>query len=172
MAYLGGRLTERLAYRPVAAVGLALATAAFVLMGLTWSTDAAYGQMAPQLVLLGAGFGLIIAPVGAAVINAAPVDHLGIASSLVIVVRLIGMSVGLSSLTAWGLYRFNILRAGVVLPALDDPGFQSALAAGLTRTTVAVLAETFLVSGIVAGIAVLVALRLRPEDPAAASSDM
>ncbi len=162
-AYFGGRLTERWSYRPVAAAGLALTAIAFALMGLTWTPDSAFSQMAPQLMVLGAGFGLIIAPIGAAVINVAPAGQLGIASSLVIVVRLIGMSVGLSSLTAWGLYRFGILRARIALPPIDDPGFQSALVKGLTETTVSVLAETFLISGIVAVVAWLVSLRLRPD---------
>lgn len=171
MAYVGGRLTEHWSYRPVAAAGLALTALAFALMGLTWSPDSAYSRMVPQLMLLGAGFGLIIAPVGAAVINAAPANQLGIASSLVIVVRLIGMSVGLSSLTAWGLHRFGILRAGVVLPPIDDPDFQSALVQGLTTTTVAVLAETFLISSVIAAFALLIALKLRRDNPTKRSAE-
>jgi hypothetical protein len=59
--------------------------------------------------LRGGGFGLVIAPVGTAVINAAPDQQRGIAASLVIVLRFMGMSVGLSALTAWGLHRFAIL---------------------------------------------------------------
>jgi MFS family permease len=164
-AYVGGRLTERWSYRPVTAAGLALAALAFALMGLTWSPDSTFSQMAVQLMVLGAGFGLIIAPIGAAVINAAPMNQLGIASSLVIVVRLIGMSVGLSSLTAWGLHRFDVLRARVELPPIDAPGFQSALVAGLTKTTVAVLVETFLISAFIAVAALLVALSLKRNIP-------
>ncbi|UCG22823.1 MAG: MFS transporter [Chloroflexota bacterium] len=171
MAYVGGRLTERWSYRPVALAGLTLVAIALALMGWTWSPDSEYAQMALQLAVLGAGFGLITAPIGAAVINAAPDDQLGIASSLVIVLRLIGMSVGLSSLTAWGLYRFDILRAQVDLPPIDDPGFPSALADGLTSTTVAVLAETFLISSLIALAAWLVALALRPEARLTDASD-
>ena len=59
-----------------------------------------------------------MAPISAAVINAAPEDQRGIASSLVIMMRLIGMTVGLSGLTAWGLYRFGILRQLIDLPPL------------------------------------------------------
>ncbi|MGD2078454.1 MAG: MFS transporter [Chloroflexota bacterium] len=162
-AYIGGRLTEKWSYRPVTLAGIALTGVAFALMGLTWSPDSDFVQMAPQLIILGTGFGLVIAPIGAAVINAAPADQLGIASSLVIVVRLIGMSVGLSALTAWGLYRFDILRAEVTLPPIDDPTFQSALVDSLTNTTVAVLAETFLISALIAVAALLVAVRLRPD---------
>ena len=68
-AYLGGRFTESLSYRPVTLVGLILCLAGFALMGLTWTEGKSYLSMAWQLVILGAGFGLVTAPIGAAVIN-------------------------------------------------------------------------------------------------------
>jgi EmrB/QacA subfamily drug resistance transporter len=163
-SYAGGRLTERFGYRPVTLVGLLACAIAFFLMGRSWQADTPYAQMAWQLALLGAGFGLVTAPIGAAVINAAPENQRGIAASLVIVLRLIGMSVGLSALTAWGLYRFNILRVRIELPPLTDPGFQAAFVEGLSRTTVTVLTETFLISAAMAALALLPALWLR-RDP-------
>ena len=162
-AYLGGRFTESLSYRPVTLVGLILCLAGFALMGLTWTQGKSYFSMAWQLVILGAGFGLVTAPIGAAVINAASDDERGIAASLVIVLRLIGMSVGLSSLSAWGLYRFNILRQDVDLPAITDPNFQDALIDGLTRITVTVLTETFLISALIIFAALWVGLMLRQD---------
>ncbi|MBK8987119.1 MAG: MFS transporter [Chloroflexi bacterium] len=170
LAYVGGRLTERWSYRPVTLAGLVLCAVAFALMGSSWQATAVgvhtpYGQMAWQLVILGMGFGLVIAPVGTAVINAAPPDQRGIASSLVIVMRLMGMSVGLSALTAWGLRRFDVLRRQITLPdlPLTDPGYQQAIVDGLTQVTVAVLAETFLVSALLITLAWLIALTLKPE---------
>lgn len=160
-AYLGGRFTERWSYRPVTAAGLIACVIGFGLMGISWTAETPYSQMVWQLIILGAGFGLVTAPISAAVINAAPDDERGIASSLVIVLRLIGMSVGLSSLTAWGLHRFDILRKEVLLPEITDPGFQDALVRGLTSTTVAVLTETFLISAIVMIVALVVAMTLR-----------
>lgn len=165
MAYIGGRLTERFSYRPVTIAGLAAILTGFALMGLSWSVGTSYGRMTWQLAILGVGFGLVMAPIGAAVINASPEDQRGISASLVIVVRLIGMSVGLSSLTAWGLYRFNILRETIDLPPVNNPAFESALLDGLTTTTVAVLAETFLISAIIAALATFAAMRLRQEQP-------
>ncbi|MGB1252974.1 MAG: hypothetical protein ACPG8W_20330, partial [Candidatus Promineifilaceae bacterium] len=135
----------------------------FALMGLLWVSSTPYSTMAWQLAVLGVGFGLVTAPIGTAVINAAPESERGIASSLVIVMRLIGMSVGLSGLTAWGLYRFGILREQITLPPIDDANFQNALIQGLTDTTVATLAETFVISAIFAAIGLLLALRLRSQ---------
>jgi len=164
-AYLGGRLTEKTGYRLAALLGLALCTLGFGLMGGRWTAGITYSDMAWQLVILGAGFGLVTAPVGTAVINAAPDTQRGIAASLVIVLRLIGMSVGLSSLTAWGLHRFELLRTQIELPdlPLSDPAYQQAIVDGLTRVTVRVLTETFLISAGIALLAFCLALLLRRE---------
>lgn len=149
MAYVGGRMTERFSYRATTALGLLLCGIGFTLMGTSWAADTPSSRMAWQLAIVGAGFGLVTAPIGAAVINAAPEDQRGIASSLVIVLRLIGMSVGLSGLTAWSIHRFDILRQQIELPPLADPGFQEALMNGLTLTTVVVLTETFIAAGLI-----------------------
>jgi EmrB/QacA subfamily drug resistance transporter len=165
MAYVGGQLTERYSYRPTVALGLLACVTGFALMGFTWQVDTSYGQMAWQLAILGCGFGLVISPIGTAV-NSAGDDERGVASSLVIVLRLMGMSVGLSGLTAWGLERFNHLRTQIQLPDLPftDPVYQQAIVDGLTQTTVHVLTETFLISAAVAVVAVIIGLRLRPDE--------
>lgn len=167
LAYVGGRLTERFSYRPVTLAGLVLCALGLGLMGSRWAVGIPLAEMAWQLVILGAGFGLVIAPVGTAVINAAPADERGIASSLVIVVRLMGMSVGLSGLTAWGLRRFEVLRSQITLPdlPLTDPAYQQAIIDGLTAVTVRVLTETFVVSAVIAGVALVVSLYLRRDLP-------
>ena len=164
-AWLGGLGTERFSYRPITALGLVLAIIGFGLMGLTWQADSTFLTMGWQLAVLGAGFGLIIAPIGTAVINAAPENQRGIASSLVIVLRLIGMSVGLSALTSWGLFRFNTLRKLIELPDLTDPNYTATLIQKLTETTIGVLTETFVISAGVAVLALLFALWLK-RDPA------
>lgn len=163
MAWVGGQLTERWSYRPVTLIGLAFCAVGMGLMGWFWLVDTPYLSMAAHLVVLGVGFGLVIAPIGTAVINAAPESQRGVASSLVIVLRLMGMSVGLSGLTAWGLYRFEILRKLIDLPdlPLSDPAYQQALANGLTNVTVDVLTETFLISAGIALLALLVGFWLK-----------
>ncbi len=63
------------------------------------------------------GIGLTIAPIGTAVVNAVGDQERGMASSLVIILRLIGMSISMSSMTAYGLRRTTILE-----PGADRPG--------------------------------------------------
>ena len=159
-AYAGGRFTERTWYRPPVLAGLAAAAVAFVLLGKTWAIDTALTSMAWQLAILGAGIGLVIAPTSAAVVDAAPPDRRGSAASLVMVLRLTGLSVGLSALTAWGLSRFNQLRDDLVLPPLDAPGYADALQSAQAELTTSALAETFFAAAVVVVIAGVVAMTM------------
>jgi MFS family permease len=106
-ALLGGVALRRLGDGLVAAVGLALAAAG--LFGMSrWGLHS-LEQVAPTtvlLVLVGLGVGLAIAPVNNAALADAPPDGHGVASSLVVVARMVGMVVGLALLTSIGLNRY------------------------------------------------------------------
>jgi len=166
-AYVGGRITESRWYRPPVLIGLGMAAVAFFLMGLGWDVTTGYRVMAVQLAVLGIGFGLVMAPTTAAVVDAAPPDRRGTAASLVMVFRLIGLSVGLSGLTAWGLHRFNQLRDDIVLPPLTDPNYAEAASAASAELTAASLAETFVAAGVLIVIGWFVAMLMRrtPQGP-------
>src|SRR5438045_8106895 len=97
-ALAGGLVAERFGYRALAIGGLLIAAAGYWRFW-HWPDSLDYGRMAADLLICGLGFGLVIAPVGAAAINSAPSDSHGIASSLVLVMRLLGMMLGLSALT-------------------------------------------------------------------------
>lgn len=152
-SYLGGQITERTWYRPPVIAGLLGAGVAYLLMGFGWTADTPYTTMAWQLALLGLGLGLVTAPTSAAVVDAAPADRRGTAASLVVVLRLIGLSVGLSGLTAYGLMRFNQLRGTLDLPPLADPGYQEALTRAQGELTTSALAETFLAAAVILALA-------------------
>jgi MFS family permease len=106
-ALLGGLGTRRVGDGPVAATGLALAGLGMVAMS-RWGTQS-LDDIVPTtvvLVVVGLGIGLVIAPVNAAALaDAAPSAH-GVASSLVVVARMVGMVVGLALLTSVGLSRY------------------------------------------------------------------
>ncbi|MEL6891982.1 MAG: MFS transporter [Actinomycetota bacterium] len=170
-SYLGGRYTERTWYGPPIIVGLAAATVAYTLMGFTWAGDTPYPLLALQLGLLGAGIGLTIAPTTSAVVDHAEPDARGAAAGIVMVVRMVGLSVGLSALTAWGLARFNARRGDIELPPITDPGFTDAVSAATEELTSQSIADTFVMSAIAlaAGLVIaLVAVR-RPRPPAPTS---
>ena len=163
----GGLLAERLGYRTLALAGLVLAAAGFWrLWG--WPYELAYGRMGGDLVVCGLGLGLVIAPVGAAAINNAPSTEYGVASSLVLVMRLFGMMVGLSALTSWGAGRLNTLVQALP-PLAQQPG--ETVAAFLQRQlqyqaeqvstlTLQILHQTFAIAGILCLIALLPAALL------------
>jgi MFS family permease len=135
-AVLGGLACERLGYRLTTALGMALATAMFVLMG-GWSASALGGGLrSSDLVLVGCGlgFGLAIAPINAAILGAVAEVRHGIAASLVVVARMVGMLVGISLLTAIGLNRYD-QEVGRIPPcpggALTCPSYDAAVQAAL-----------------------------------------
>jgi MFS family permease len=161
LSYAGGRITERTWFRPPVMTGIALSAAAYAWMGATWTADTSYPMFALQLALLGAGFGLTVAPTTSAVVDLAPHDQRGAAASIVMVVRLLGFSVGLSALTAWGLARFNALRSTIDLPPLTDPSFEPALRAAQERLTAQAIAETFTAAAVVVGAGLLATFAMR-----------
>ncbi|MEO6124284.1 MAG: MFS transporter [Ilumatobacteraceae bacterium] len=167
MSYVGGRLTERFWFRPPVLAGVSMSALSFAWMGATWSADTSYPVFLVQLALLGAGFGLTVAPTTSAVVEEAPEDQRGAAASVVLVVRLLGLSVGLSALTAWGLARFQSLRSQLDLPPLTDPRFQEALVDAQAKLTAESIAQTFTAAAVIVGAGLLATLALRRTEPAA-----
>jgi MFS family permease len=155
LAVPGGWFTARAGPRLPALAGLGAALGGFVLMS-TWQPGTGYALMALQLVITGIGLGLVISPVATVVINAAGGQYHGSASALVITLRLIGMTVGVSVLTLWGVRRQDVLRrAGADDPlALNDP------AAFLMQVAAQVIGETFLFAAAACLLALLAALLL------------
>src|SRR5690606_9016216 len=87
----GGWLSQRVGYHIVAAGGLLVAALGFALIGMTWNYEIGDAIVALHMVIVGIGLGLTFSPISAAVINAAPAERLGVASALVIILRLVGM---------------------------------------------------------------------------------
>ena len=124
----------------------------------TWTASTTYLTMAPQLILTGIGFGLTIAPIAAAVINTSPIEYRGTASGLVLIFRLIGMTLGVSSITTYGLQRTDQL-AKVLIDATTT--FQQSILIGI-EIAESVIKETFIIAGLICALALIPILRLRP----------
>jgi MFS family permease len=112
-ALAGGWLAGRLGQRATSGAGLVIAGASFLLMAgwdaraLSASGLAASGELAA----CGLGFGLVIAPLSTTVLDRAGPEEHGLASSLVVLSRTVGMVVVLSSLSAFGLARLQAILA-------------------------------------------------------------
>lgn len=177
----GGWLSERFGYRWSVILGLAIAIAGFWMMSL-WKVEMAgqavalldnlssparadvlgTGFMATGLALAGIGIGLTIAPIGTAVINGVNDHERGMASSLVIILRLIGMSISMSSMTAYGLRRTTILSREMLAPE-DVFDFEKMAIISLEVVT-RVTGEMALISVVVAAAALAAAFLLGRRD--------
>jgi len=105
----------------------------------------------------------VIGPIGASVISAGGPQWMTTSSALVTVSRMVGMVVGLSALSSWGVRRFNGLAAGITTPIIRPPGLTDAEwqamkdAAALATKEAAhtVFGEFFLIAAIVIAVAVI-----------------
>jgi MFS family permease len=157
---LGGRLTAHHGYRLPAILGLLAALAGFMLMS-RWGAALSLTAMTPGLIAGGLGFGLVISPIASAVINAVDEAQRGIASAVVLILRLVGMALGLAGLTTWGIYRLNVLTAA--LPPLNqtDPAQAAHVLFEQARlVSVQVLGELFFAAGMVCLLACLPAVMM------------
>jgi len=161
---IGGILTGRYSARPVAVVGVVLAASGLALMRF-WTDSIRVVPMSATLLLAGLGFGAVIAPVASVAINVVRRTHYGVASGLVVVTRLIGMTVGLSVLSGWGVGRLSALlqrNAPTRMTNESDLDFQTRTFAYIGEQTVhyslVVLRETFVVAAIVCAVALIPAL--------------
>jgi hypothetical protein len=169
-AIIGGVLCRRRTLAPViAALGMGLASASFIVM-TTWNQTSLGGGPRPsdvELIVCGLGFGLAIAPVNVAILGAVKPSLHALASALAVVARTIGMLAGLSVLTAIALHRFYQSQAKIGSPLVLCPKDPSNCAPYNTATTNALIGELHTifagaaVCAIVAG--VLAAVLLRPE---------
>ncbi len=174
----GGWLTDRLGYRPTAVLGLLIALIGFGLM-TQWEavmatqavtlftvggTPEAVGgaiRMGAGLIAAGIGVGLTIAPIGTAVINGVGDSERGIAAAVVIILRLIGMSISVSTLTAYGLRRAPEISAELLqgVPLSDFARLAEAAVQAITRVTT----EMAWIALAVGAVAIIPALFLRSD---------
>ncbi|MDX1991690.1 MAG: MFS transporter [bacterium] len=160
-ALIGGFLNERIGPGRTTALGLTAAIIGFVLIWQTWYLEIPTSTVALEMVIVGFGFGLTFSPISSSVINAASVHQRGVASALVIILRAVGMTVSVSSLTAIALQRINSL----VALELQGLGAEASTLINDTyaRITVQVLGELGLLGAVLCGVALLPALLLRHE---------
>ena len=119
-ALVGAALVPSLGARPVTAAGLAM-TAAGMFLASGWELGVGEPELTIHLVIAGLGFGLVIVPILSQALAAVDEDYRGTGASLVVVSRMMGMTLGLAALSAWGVEHFQVLTAGLELP-LPAPG--------------------------------------------------
>lgn len=154
----GGWLAARFRERLPTLAGMLVAIGGYLFL-CRWGATTTYLEMVGGLALAGAGLGLVLSPAATTIVNAVNDDRRGIAASLVIILRLVGMTIGVSVLTLWGVHRQDVLRrAGVSDPlAASDP------ALFLLQVAATVVAETFLFAVVACLLSLLAAWYLAPK---------
>jgi MFS family permease len=158
-AVLGGLLAGRFSSRLVAGIGMLGSAAAFLQMS-GWQTNeltlhvGSFRQVDIALGACGLGFGIVIAPLTATVLELTRAQNHGLASSLVVLARTMGMLIGLSALTTFGLFRFHQILG---TPVLNDVGVRAKIDHLARLVAAAFLQEYREIFGIAAALCILAA---------------
>ena len=169
-----GFLLRRFGLRAVTLAGLAAAIGALVAMS-AWTPATPITQVAGWLGLFGLGFGLTVTPPATAAVEALGERAYGIASATVTVARMIGMAIGLATLTAFGSTVIDRLWAEIrstpdayrafIPESLRNRAFNDGLVVQALETWASgeaarILVGVFLVAAIVLAVAAVPALGL------------
>lgn len=140
-AVLGGFIATRIGDRAMTFLGLLIAAYGYWLIHY-WRMDVmtqhhdVFGVSLPlvhtDLLVAGLGLGLVIGPLTSAALRVVPSAQHGIASAAVVVARMTGMLIGVAALSAWGLYRFNQIIAGLSAKIPADATLLERIAAQAT----------------------------------------
>ncbi|MBV8964890.1 MAG: MFS transporter, partial [Mycobacteriaceae bacterium] len=157
-ALLGGWLATTIGDRAIAFIGLMIAAGAYWLISY-WRIDVlsmrhnlglfSLPTFDTDLALAGLGLGLVIGPLTSAALRAVPPAQHGIASSAVVVSRMIGMLVGIASLSAWGLYRFQQILHSLPKPKGGPLDIGEQIAANYKAAYAQEYGEIFTITAIV-----------------------
>ncbi|MAU56441.1 MAG: hypothetical protein CL899_05865 [Dehalococcoidia bacterium] len=157
-AFLGGVLTQRLGARIPLILGFVLIAIGFYFM-FGWDLKLADPSMTIHLAISGLGFGLCISPITDTAMKEIKDSDRGSASALLTVSRMLGMTIGLSSLTAWGTTRFAKFTSGLEGFSLD-PIAQKKMTDASLNAGLDVFQEFFLIGLLVTLVAVPLSLAI------------
>jgi MFS family permease len=160
----GGILADRIGYRVTTMLGMTLTAAGFLLAALTWTDLTPDLILGGEMAIAGIGLGLTISPIGTAVINDASDSQRGVASALVIILRLVGMTLAVSALTTFAISRIRDLLGAVqplIPPSMTPDQIQHWAVHAYFQIGIHVIDELLAIGAIVSLLALLPALSLR-----------
>ena len=163
----GGLLLRWFDARWVALPGLVLiAIGMFRLAG--WQIDIAEPRLTLDMVIAGSGFGLVIAPLLHRAIAASPLEYRGVSASMIVVARMLGMTLGMASLSAWGVNEMLAILTDtpspLTMPAPDAAARAQAFVeyrSTLQTASLSLFHTFYRAAGIAALIAIIPALLMR-----------
>lgn len=167
-ALLSGPISERIGTFRMTVAGVIFAFVGFGLLYLLVDHDNIV-NMAIGLAIAGIGIGLLLAPLSAVALDASTDENRGAAASTALMFRLLGMTIGISLLTAAGVARLQELtgRLDPVVQRAEESTAeflarqQQFITDHVVPLSVQVLQETFLAAAFLAGLAIIPILLMR-----------
>lgn len=152
----GGWLSDRIGVRQTILLGLGLSVVGFLFVWQTWTIDISNITLGLQMALVGTGIGLTFSPVSTAIINSARDEERGVAGAIVLILRLVGMTVSISTLSSVMFYRLSSLAAQAT--AGTETLDAQLLYTAYTDAAVQILGEMGLIGAVLSAIAIVPAL--------------
>ena len=156
-ALAGGWLVARFGCRAIGLTGALLTSVGFLIMH-SWSSPIDWTHLTVGTMIAGLGFGLIVPPISTTALNTATAERFGMASAVVTALRMVGMILGLASLTSWGVGQY-ISKTNALKPPPDIAGNVVKLASWFTNQTtmivVQIVTNFFLAGAIIAALAII-----------------
>lgn len=122
-ALLSGRVEARLGLRRTIGAGLSLTVVGGLASALALDRSTSAWALVPGLIVLGAGIGLSLGPILALGLDGIPEALAGTGASVLLAARLLGTTMGISAITAFGTWRIQDLLSGLEpLARLDGEG--------------------------------------------------
>ena len=171
-ALLSGRLERRYGLRPVILAGLATAAIGSLVSALALDRTSSSTALVPGLAVLGAGLGLSLGPILAMGLDGIPERLTGTAASLLLGARLLGATMGISAVTAYGTWRIQRLLADLEpVTRVDDEATadyfvrQAAyIDATVVPRAVRAITEIYVLGAFICLVTVIILLRARLDD--------
>ena len=104
-AFVGGLITQRLGTRIPTVAGLICSSVGYVMLS-GWQLDVSEPMITITLVMIGAGFGLVIAPIADNALGRVEGQDRGVAAGIVTLSRNVGMTLGLAIIAPLGTAQF------------------------------------------------------------------
>ncbi|MDQ4078966.1 MAG: MFS transporter [Chloroflexota bacterium] len=163
-ALVAGPLLRLISPRWLSLLALLISTVGLWQMA-EWGQAQGLESLRLPLALAGLGLGLVTTAIATIVLDSVVEQERGIAASLLLVARLLGMTLGLSVLVTWALQRYDTLLAAAETPNLSDPDAAAQFAAVVARIMTTVVTDLFLATTIIALLALLPTLLRRRRTP-------
>lgn len=119
-AFVGGLITQRYGTRIPTVVGLLCSSIGYIMLA-GWQLEVSEPMITVTLVLVGAGFGLVIAPIAENALARVEGHDRGVAAGIVTLSRNVGMTLGLAVIAPLGTAQF-IANAPGIAELLVDAG--------------------------------------------------